>query len=245
MNGPHELDPRLHDYLDGELSDSEAHAFEGDLRPGSTLGNQLESLKHLRAWFRATRPRAPSNLFRTVEIALERELAPRDRVPASGSFPSSPRRLPRIRPRLDWVWIPAAAAVAVILVTQVPGRRDGGLPPAADRALKQEPSHTPPPTIQTSRSVASGDAVQNTVRYVFTVKADRAREICLAGDFNYWKVCDARLRRVGEDLWSIAIDLPRGRHEYMFVVDGRWVTDPSAMGYVEDGFGNRNALLVI
>jgi len=260
MNGSREvdprLDPRIHAYLDGDLSASEAQAFEGDLRSGSTSGNQLESLKQLRAWFRSTRPRAPSNLARRVQTALEQELETRDRVPASAPGPSriGPFGWIRRQPRFARVWVPAAAAVglAILVVLLVPGDptrdptpREGGIPPPPDRAALEEPVAPSPALIRTSRNAAPTEVGSNTVRYVFTVKADRAREICLAGDFNQWKVCDAPLARLGGDLWSITIDLPRGRHEYMFVVDGRWVTDPDAMGYSDDGFGNRNALLVI
>jgi 1,4-alpha-glucan branching enzyme len=83
------------------------------------------------------------------------------------------------------------------------------------------------------------------VRYVFTLQAGSAREVCLAGDFNQWKVCDTPLAKVAEDTWTISVDLPPGRHEYMFVIDGRWVTDPQAPAHVDDGFGNRNAVVVI
>jgi len=44
MAGSEDMDPRLHAYLDGELSASEAAQFKGDLRPGSALRNQLETL---------------------------------------------------------------------------------------------------------------------------------------------------------------------------------------------------------
>ena len=129
-----------------------------------------------------------------------------------------------------------AAAVLIVLVsippTRVLGPSDGGSPPS-ERAVSEE----------VAGAVPLPDADQ--VRYIFTVKAENAEEVCLAGDFNLWKVCDARLVRVGEDVWSIAVELPRGRHEYMFVIDGRWVTDPNAMGYSQDGFGNKNAVLVV
>ena len=42
--------------------------------------------------------------------------------------------------------------------------------------------------------------------------------------------------------------LPAGQHEYMFVVDGeRWVPDPLAGRYVDDGFGEgqQNSLLIV
>lgn len=212
-----DMDPRLHAYLDGELSASEAAQFKGDLRPGSVSRNQLETLMHLGAWFRTTRPRAPATLADAVMRTLEREEAAQKVVV-----------LRRRSPLLRWAWVPTALAAALALFVFLPGR-----------------SHSPPPAIQTSRTPLIGVQEPNTVRYRFTVKAAQVREICLAGDFNQWKVCDAPLSRVAEGVWSITIDLPRGRHEYMFVIDGKWVTDPNAMGYSTDGFGNRNALLVV
>jgi 1,4-alpha-glucan branching enzyme len=83
------------------------------------------------------------------------------------------------------------------------------------------------------------------VRYVFTLQTGNAHEVCLAGDFNRWKVCDTPLEKVAEDTWTVSIELPPGRHEYMFVIDGRWVTDPNAPAHADDGFGHRNAVVVI
>ena len=40
--------------------------------------------------------------------------------------------------------------------------------------------------------------------------------------------------------------LPRGRHQYMFVVDDQeWQTDPRADVRVDDGFGNQNAVVFL
>src|SRR5262245_49663401 len=226
MAGSHDMDPRLNAYLDGELSASEAAEFKGELRPGSVSRNQLETLMHLGAWFRTTRPRAPATLADSVEQILEREAAARKVIVL--------RRPSLVR----WAWVPVAAAAAFTLFLILPGRH---APTTSSTIQRASSSHTPPPAIQTSRTAMTGVQEPNTVRYRFTVKAEQVREICLAGDFNQWKVCDAPLSRVAEGVWSITIDLPRGRHEYMFVIDGRWVTDPNAMGYSTDGFGNRNA----
>ena len=230
MAGSDHIDPKLHAYLDGELSASEAAQFKGDLRPGSIDRNRLETLMHLGAWFRTTRPRAPETLADAVVRAIENEIASQKVVVLR-------RRSTLIR----WAWVPGLAAAALALFLILPGRHT----PRQDGTQIASNSHTPPPAIQTSRTAVNGVQEPNTVRYRFTVKAEQVREICLAGDFNQWKVCDAPLSRVAEGVWSITIDLPRGRHEYMFVVDGKWVTDPNAMGYSTDGFGNRNALLVV
>jgi 1,4-alpha-glucan branching enzyme len=105
--------------------------------------------------------------------------------------------------------------------------------------IPQSPGH-----VVSSKPIA-GQSVENTVTYMFTVTAEDADKVCLAGDFNQWRVCEAPMQHLGGDTWSITIQLPRGRHEYMFVIDDQWVTDPDAMGYSDDGFGNRNSVLVV
>ncbi len=242
------MDEKLHAYLDGELSPSEAAAFEGDLRPGSTSRNRLKTLRNIEAWFQATRPRAPSSFGG----AVERALAPQGSFsPPATAPPTPPRSSRRFRwarlagtPRARWAFAGAVAA-ALIVVFTIPQTRDfvrsGPTAPLPDRAESQA-AGTPEPAAlaETPRSDAG-----NTVRYTFRIDAGEAREVCLAGDFNHWRVCEAPLRRVGEDVWSVTLELPPGRYEYMFVVDGRWLTDPNAVNRVDDGFGHQNALLII
>ena len=115
-NNDNTMDPRVHDVLDGELSTSEAAAFEVDLQPGDTSENQVRTLTHLGAWFRDTRPRAPSSLARSVQRVLEAELAGGDR--AGSAFQEWRKRL-TLRGGLRWVWIPAAAA-AIVILTIIP-----------------------------------------------------------------------------------------------------------------------------
>ncbi len=238
-----QIDPLLHARLDGEASPSDSAAFEGDLRSGATLANQHRIMKDLEAWLGATRSRAPSSLARDVVRALEveREITVR-------AIPS-PRRLRALR---RWVWIPAAAAAAALLWTAIPQDRapdrSGGRAGPPERAIFAEqgtaPGATPPGRSEAAADFADGEA-GNPVTYTFRYVGDATREVCLAGDFNQWRVCEAPLRRVGEDVWSLSLDLPPGRYEYMFVVDGRWVTDPDAVAYNDDGFGHRNAVLLL
>ncbi len=76
-----------------------------------------------------------------------------------------------------------------------------------------------------------------------------ARSVEVVGSFNDWR--RGALPLSDEDhsgIWHGAVVLPAGQHEYMFVVDGeRWVADPLAGRYVDDGFGagRQNALLIV
>ena len=76
-----------------------------------------------------------------------------------------------------------------------------------------------------------------------------ARSVEVVGSFNDWRRGALPLSDQDHDgIWHGAVVLPAGQHEYMFVVDGeRWVADPLAGRYVDDGFGagRQNALLIV
>ncbi len=79
----------------------------------------------------------------------------------------------------------------------------------------------------------------------FTLYAPGAERVSLAGDFNGWRTDEILLSdATGRGHFSAALPLRPGRYAYMFVIDGtKWVTDPGADGYRDDGFGNRNAVV--
>jgi 1,4-alpha-glucan branching enzyme len=93
--------------------------------------------------------------------------------------------------------------------------------------------------------MAAANPAADSVRCVFQFAAKDAHEVCLVGSFNFWKVCDAPLRPTRDGKWAITVALPRGRYEYVFVVDGQWVADPAATLRVDDGFGGQKAILLL
>jgi hypothetical protein len=74
-----------------------------------------------------------------------------------------------------------------------------------------------------------------------------ARSVHVVGSFNDWKPVSIPLEdRDHDGVWQAVAVLPTGTHEYMFVVDGeRWVVDPLAGRFVEDGFGRVNSVLIV
>jgi 1,4-alpha-glucan branching enzyme len=73
-----------------------------------------------------------------------------------------------------------------------------------------------------------------------------AEEISIAGSFNNWDPMIHHLSENPEGLWRIVIPLPRGRYQYMFVIDRTvWIPDPGSEMTIEDGFGQKNSLLVV
>jgi hypothetical protein len=61
----------------------------------------------------------------------------------------------------------------------------------------------------------------------FTLKGyEKAKEVMVAGSFNYWTPRTHKLIRKG-DTWQVQVPLETGNHSYKFVVDGEWITDPA------------------
>lgn len=89
-------------------------------------------------------------------------------------------------------------------------------------------------------------SVQETVLVHFVLLAPGARSVAVAGDFNDWNPGKGVLADSdGKGRFAATLNVPRGSHGYMFLVDGRWVTDPAAGEVRPDGFGNTNAILRI
>jgi len=45
--------------------------------------------------------------------------------------------------------------------------------------------------------------------------------------------------------WTLQIELPIGTHQYLFVVDGKWVLDPLArLSYLNSHGGTNSVILV-
>ena len=85
------------------------------------------------------------------------------------------------------------------------------------------------------------------VRFVFT---DRdAKAVSLVGDFNGWSKDATPLAEETRDgTWVVSVELPRGRHEYAFVVqrgdEERWAADPFSLP-VRDDFGTESSVLTV
>jgi hypothetical protein len=73
--------------------------------------------------------------------------------------------------------------------------------------------------------------------------AATATTVAVVGSFTGW---EPRTMNRTADGWSITLVLPEGSHQFAFLVDGeRWYLPPGAPGLVDDGFGRKNATVVI
>lgn len=82
---------------------------------------------------------------------------------------------------------------------------------------------------------------------VFTLNMPDASRVELIGSFNQWKPGDSVMTwDESRKAWILSLDLRKGRYEYAFLVDGeKVVPDPNALIYRDDGFGNKNSILIV
>ena len=78
----------------------------------------------------------------------------------------------------------------------------------------------------------------------FRLKEPKAKKVELIGDFNGWNETGLPLSRQAAGVWELLLPLPRGRHHYLFVVDGRPILDPSN-AQAADIAGRRASVKVI
>ena len=82
-------------------------------------------------------------------------------------------------------------------------------------------------------------------------EAPEATAVAVAGSFNDWDPTSASLQREGQGPWAVMLDLPPGRYEYKFMVDGTWCCEPGteddAPGEdrVPNDFGTMNRVLIV
>jgi hypothetical protein len=78
----------------------------------------------------------------------------------------------------------------------------------------------------------------------FSYNNPEARQVYVAGSFNEWRKEQVPLiDSTGSGLWVGMLQIEPGIYEYMFYVDGQWVTDEQAERFKDDGFGRKNAIL--
>lgn len=72
-----------------------------------------------------------------------------------------------------------------------------------------------------------------------------AKQVSLAGSFNGWDAGALPMKQTDDATWAVDLVLEPGRHEYRFVVDGRWQEDPNAAAQAENPYGGKNSVLLI
>jgi len=89
--------------------------------------------------------------------------------------------------------------------------------------------------------------VNGHVPVIFRLKDPEARSVSVIGTFNHWDPKGYEMVQDPESgNWTISVDLSPGKHDYVFLVNGKEITpDPHAAISKMDDYGHRNSILLI
>jgi len=80
----------------------------------------------------------------------------------------------------------------------------------------------------------------------FELSAAPASKVFVAGSFNNWNPTANPMKdNPDSGHFKAQLHVPEGRHEYKFVVNGGWITDPKCAESAPDGFGSINSVLIV
>jgi 1,4-alpha-glucan branching enzyme len=107
-----------------------------------------------------------------------------------------------------------------------------------------KPAATPPAKSAAPVATRAAKAEkQNGKTVEFTFTNPNARSVSVAGTFNNWDFKQAPMQKGDGGAWKAKVSVPPGRHEYRFVVDGQWVSDPNAHESVQNAYGSTNSVI--
>lgn len=136
--------------------------------------------------------------------------------------------IPSVRP------ITAAVLAIALLAGCAGGVRNGAKGNAGGPAPPQAPA-----TATASTTAMSSDGTE------FVWKGEGGT-VAVAGEFNAWNTSADPLAKQADGSWKLVKKLPPGRYAYKFVIDGgTWKEDPAARETIDDGFGGKNAVIVV
>ena len=87
-----------------------------------------------------------------------------------------------------------------------------------------------------------------TTKVTFELPAEYAGErVCLCGEFNSWSPDATPMTKRKDGRFSTSISLQQGQaYRYRYLVDGeRWVDDPDADEYVDNGYGTKDSVVIL
>jgi len=83
-------------------------------------------------------------------------------------------------------------------------------------------------------------------RVTFEIDAKPGSEVAVAGSFSNWKPDAYKLEdKSGEGHFTRAVLLPKGRHEYKFVINGEWSVDPNCGDWAPNEHGTLNSIISV
>jgi len=87
----------------------------------------------------------------------------------------------------------------------------------------------------------SGFTISDSIVHFYLPGYLNVKQVFVAGSFNNWQPANLPMM-VKEDGWVADVNLKPGKYWYKFIIDGKWISDPSNRLRENDGKGNTNSV---
>jgi len=171
-------------------------------------------------------------------VDLHPELRPPEPEPGSGQTKSA---LPLVITAIVVVLVIVGALAFVFWRKPVTPPQ----PPLPPRTSERPSTATVPPTPSPGPPSTGAKPGARMYNVEFTINAPNAHIVSLAGEFNNWSPTASPMRKRPNGEWAITMQLPAGRYQYKYVVDGKWMPDPENPNQVDDTYGGKNSVVAI
>lgn len=169
---------------------------------------------------------------KTVKAAAAKPVAAAKKTPAAAK---SAKAAKAVEPEL-WDVCPAPCACEA-------------KKPAKAAAAAKAVEKAEKPAAKAAKSVAAKaekPAAPKATRVTFRVRAEVGAKVFLAGSFNNWDATAKQLTdKNGTGDFSCCVNLPKGRYEYKFVVNGTWQADGACAEWVQNDMGTLNSVVTV
>lgn len=134
---------------------------------------------------------------------------------------------------------------ALVIALRLRQPQQPGAPSVPSTSQQPRPSTSPSqPPPSTTPPLTPGPAGQKW-DVEFTYKAPNAKAVSVAGEFNNWSETATPMRKTVGGSWTVTLQIPSGRYQYKYIVDGTWVTDPDNPDKAPDNYGGQNSVVTI
>jgi len=94
------------------------------------------------------------------------------------------------------------------------------------------------------KAKSGGNSNMASKRVKFEVQAEAGSEVYVAGTFNSWNGKQNRLKEKS-GVYTATLLLPKGKHEYKFVINAVWCVDPKCQEWVPNDQGSLNSIVTV
>ena len=96
------------------------------------------------------------------------------------------------------------------------------------------------------KCAAKAPKAEKKTRVTFSVRAEIGSKVFLAGSFNDWDPTAKQMEdKKGTGEYTCCMNLPKGKYEYKFVIDGVWVADGECPDWVQNDMGSMNSVKIV